>query len=132
MKNKTLSVSSGQENQNLLGISTGIGSGERRQDLIQGIGYKCVLEELEKQKEKSVLPKIDHLGHQVGGEVHQHVARGGLGEAHVAEEAHLWETRAEGERGRRPALTRPASRCPSSYGKTKPPPGSSLLKSPPS
>lgn len=60
MKNKTLSVSSGQENQNLLGISTGIGSGERRQDLIQGIGYKCVLEELEKQKEKSVLPKISN------------------------------------------------------------------------
>ena len=32
-----------------------------------------------------------HLSHQVGGKVHQHVARSGLSEAHVAEEAYLWK-----------------------------------------
>lgn len=60
----------------------------------------------------------DHLRHQVGGEVHQHVAGDGLGEAHVAKEPHLPEDRAEGrmvgralpQRGHEPltaASTRP-------------------------
>lgn len=33
----------------------------------------------------------DHLGHQVGGEVHQHVARNLFSEADVAKETHLVE-----------------------------------------
>ena len=41
----------------------------------------------------------DHLRHQVGREVREHVALGGLGEAHVAKEAHLRGDGSGGARG---------------------------------